>query len=191
MTEADTVKAGGGRVTYFEGRFTSYRSPYLKAAFPFGHGLSYTNFSYSHGTTFTVACPSRVCVRVRVTNSGAQAGREVAQVYFEFPVSAQMPSRVLKGFKKTRLLPPGEFEDVSFSFTTRDLSSYSGGIWTPWNNVTARIGASSTDLRIKVLLLSDEALAVAEYHRMVSPVFVKASATVAPAVLSKSKGYAK
>jgi beta-glucosidase len=89
---------------------------------PFGHGLSYTNFSYG-----TLALPSEIRAgqplraSAVVTNSGKVPGDEVVQLYLSFPDAAGAPIRALRGFRRI-YLPPGASERVSFDLRPRDLS---------------------------------------------------------------------
>jgi len=140
---------------YTEKLFTSYRNPSLKAAFPFGHGLSYTTFEF--GTVSVVRgshCAVEVCARLTVTNTGKRAGREVVQAYLEFSQAKDTPARVLRGFFKTRLLEAGDAQEVLFNFTQRDYSIYQVGTgWVAQDAVLAHVGSSSIDIRQVVELV--------------------------------------
>ncbi len=104
-----------------EGR--TYR--YFKGAplYPFGYGLSYTNFSYRglDLPTTPVAGDQPLTAEVTVTNAGKIAGDEVAQLYLSFPAVPGAPLRALRGFKRVHL-NPGESQKVHFELTSRDLS---------------------------------------------------------------------
>merc|ERR1712037_809632 len=63
-------------VPYSEGMLTSYRSPLLKAAFPFGHGLSYTSFTYSPIRVFEKNTTG-FSIGINVTNAGKRTGSDV------------------------------------------------------------------------------------------------------------------
>jgi len=144
-------------VSYSEALLVGYR--YYEAhgiqfstGFPFGHGLSYTQFEYSElridGTK----------VSFSVKNIGKVAGSEVAQLYLGFPKSAGEPPLQLKGFKKTTMLGAGDSEFVELELTSRDLS-----IWDiashSWSLVMGEfqvaVGASSRDIRLKGSLTQD------------------------------------
>jgi beta-glucosidase len=176
-TEADTVSPStGASVVYSEGLETSYRNKRFAAAFPFGHGLTYTTFEYktptvieaeafdvdggrdllgddSSGSSGSGPRPVRaqkhinVCCPVR--NTGGMAGKAVVQLYLELPPSAGHPAPLLKGFAKTSLLFPGDSETVTFKLTPRDLSYYDvdRGSWVMADEAVAHIGASSADIR--------------------------------------------
>ena len=91
--------------------------------FPFGFGLSYTTFSFSHLSVPSTATSSAdVSVSFDVTNTGSIEGAEVAQLYVSDP-SAKMkrPERELKGFEKFNLAP-GETKHVTLSLDARAFS---------------------------------------------------------------------
>lgn len=90
-------------------------------------------------------------VSVTVTNSGAAAGRDVPQLYLEFPEEAGQPKPILKGFHETALLQSGESEKVTFVLSQRELSYYdvASGSWVLPRTWTAHLGASSEDLRLQ------------------------------------------
>jgi len=91
--------------------------------FPFGFGLSYTKFSFSSlKVPATAASGSTVPVSFDVTNAGAVAGAEVAQLYVSDPsAKATRPERELKGFEKVRLAP-GETKHVTLNLDARAFS---------------------------------------------------------------------
>jgi beta-glucosidase len=131
-----------GKVLYSEGTNVGYRyydGHNKTPMFPFGYGLSYTNFSYSHlvitpqqvdntasnpGPT-SCRCNGQstreVTVSATVTNTGKVAGSDVAQLYLGDPASAGEPPRQLKGFQKVTLRP-GQSTTVRFDLTGHDLS---------------------------------------------------------------------
>jgi beta-glucosidase len=92
-----------GSANYSEGIFVGYRyfdANAITPLFPFGHGLSYTSFSYSN------LAVNGMAVDFDVTNTGAVAGAEVAQVYVGLgaaPVAE--PPLALAGFSKLQLAP--------------------------------------------------------------------------------------
>jgi len=142
---------------YSEGLFSSYRSRNAETftAFPFGHGLSYTNFTYAKPMQLPQGkCKAYACVKTSVTNSGSggRSGSEVAQAYVEFPPDAEEPKLVLRGFHKTAVLTPGAGEEVVFSFSKRDFSIYRHGTWQVQKGITLHIGGSSADLRHSLAL---------------------------------------
>ena len=111
---------------YKEDIYVGYRwfdSFGLEVEYPFGYGLSYTDFSIE--PVSVAADWNRVQVTVRVHNTGKNAGREVVQVYVSAPVGRlPKPYQELKGYAKTGLIAPGDAAEVSISFATETLSSY-------------------------------------------------------------------
>ena len=110
--------------TWFEGDENAYRN---NVVFPFGHGLSYTEFEQE--LLSVKADADTVTAKVKVTNTGAVAGKDVVQLYFMAPWNAQSGIEKsvieLAGFAKTAQLAPGASETVEISFKLRDMSSYS------------------------------------------------------------------
>ena len=95
--------------------------------YPFGHGLSYTSFSYGEPTLdrSTARVGEAVKVSVKVRNTGAVAGDEVVQLYIHQRAgSAARPQRELKGFKRIHLAP-GAQETVSFTLDREALQFWS------------------------------------------------------------------
>jgi beta-glucosidase len=95
-----------------------------RALFPFGHGLSYTTFSYSAPTVAPARIPldGRTTVSVDVSNTGERAGDEVVQLYVRAEVSrATRPVMELKGFQRITL-KPGEKRTVTFDVSPEQLS---------------------------------------------------------------------
>jgi beta-glucosidase len=131
-----------GQVQYSEGVNVGYRhydASNETPLFPFGYGLSYTNFRFS-GVSITpqayqndtsnpgsTACGCNgqsshlVTVSATVTNTGQVAGSDVAQLYLSDPAAAGEPPRQLKGFQKVTL-QPGQSTTVHFTLTGHDLS---------------------------------------------------------------------
>ncbi len=112
-------------------------------AYPFGYGLSYTDFSYGKPVVSRKA--DSTTVTVTVTNTGKVPGREVVQLYISAPADSTLrkaPAE-LKGFAKTGLLAPGESETVSITVPDADLASFdeSRSAWvTAKGEYQARLG---------------------------------------------------
>jgi beta-glucosidase len=94
--------------------------------FPFGFGLSYTTFSFSHLDVLkSAASGSTIRVGFDVTNTGGAAGADVAQLYISDPsAKTDRPERELKGFAKVRL-DPGQTQHVTLSLDARAFSYWS------------------------------------------------------------------
>ena len=101
-------------------------------AFPFGHGLSYTNFEYSDVNTVYNESTDQFEVTVTVTNTGdTYSGKETVQIYSQSPYTAydmehgvEKASVALCGFAKTDILAPGASETITVYVDKRDLASY-------------------------------------------------------------------
>ena len=92
-------------------------------AYPFGHGLSYTEFKFSKMEMDAVENGWKV--RTTVTNIGKVAGKDVVQIYVKAPKKGlEKPERELKGFAKTPLLAPGESCEVEIFISKESLASY-------------------------------------------------------------------
>jgi len=100
-----------------------YREVTFEPLYPFGHGLSYTRFTYSAPrVAATVGWDETIVVSANVTNTGDIAGEEVVQLYIHDRVASRVrPVRELKAFRKI-LLAPGASEDVAFELTRADLA---------------------------------------------------------------------
>lgn len=114
------------KIIYSEGLYMGYRyfDTFKKdVVFPFGFGLSYTNFK-----TETLSCAidkTVVTIKLRVTNSGAFKGREVAQCYISPPNGKlQKPYQALCGFEKTDWLKPNQSQELNISFNLLDFTSF-------------------------------------------------------------------
>ena len=110
--------------------FQKFRSNYLDVSndplYPFGYGLSYTNFTYSDVelSKSTISSTESLTATVTVTNSGSVTGKEVAQLYVRDMVgSSTRPVKELKGFQKIEL-KAGESRKVTFSISASDLKFY-------------------------------------------------------------------
>ena len=95
--------------------------------FPFGHGLSYSTFTYSNlKIPLSVHAGDSASVSVDVKNSGSRDGEEVVQLYVaELEASAPVPIRSLQGFHRLQL-KAGETRTVSFTLTPRQISIIDG-----------------------------------------------------------------
>ena len=97
--------------------------------FPFGYGMSYTDFTWEvvSATTDKLEKDGSVSVTVKVTNTGDVAGKDVVQLYCNPPYTAggiEKSSVNLVDFAKTKLLQPGESEEVTLTTTVEALASY-------------------------------------------------------------------
>ena len=155
-----TYPGENNRHVYSEGIHVGYRSydkRRLAPLFPFGFGLSYTRFGYSNIAVdkAVIDAASTFTVSFDVTNSGAVAGKEIAQVYAR-PHNPRLirPIRELKGFAKVDL-QPGETKRVEIEIEARDLRYYDPD-YRQWlldaGRLTIEVGASSRDIRLETTL---------------------------------------
>ena len=119
------------RVVYYEDIYVGYRyydTFGVEPAYPFGHGLSYTEFEYSD--LKVEVAEDFLKVKFKIKNVGNYPGREVAQVYVGPPRGKiPKPLQELKGFHKTKVLKPREIEEIEIRIPLRLLASYSCGKW--------------------------------------------------------------
>lgn len=160
-----------GDDNFAEGLYIDYRhfdQKNIEPRFPFGFGLSYTNFTYGDikvtSTATSGAASGAVgpggkadlfenvaTVTISLTNSGSVAGAEVPQLYLTLPSSSPAaPPKQLRGFDKLKLAP-GAAGTVTFNLRRKDLSYWdvSKGWVVPSGTFTVNVGASSRDLRLK------------------------------------------
>ena len=137
---------------YEEGIYVGYRhfdKADLKVSYPFGYGLSYTNFEYEEAE-ITVENDT-IQVHLPVTNTGERAGKEVVQVYVSKPdTSVDRPVRELKAFAKTGLLQPGDTEQLVFEIPVEELRYWNeaSSAWTlEQGGYTIEVGSSPRDIR--------------------------------------------
>jgi len=141
-----------GNANYSEGLLVGYRwfdSQNITPLFPFGHGLSYTTFSYANLSVSpaTTTSTGNVTVAFDLTNSGTRAGAEVPQLYLGFPAAAGEPPKSLKGFQKITL-QPNQTQHITFTLTP-DLFSYWNNTWQVATGVyPVMVGSSSRDIRL-------------------------------------------
>jgi beta-glucosidase len=112
-----------------------YTSKYIDSPneplWPFGHGLSYTQFHYDDLTVSaeSIDANGALTVSAQIENRGSRAGEEIVQFYVADPVaSVSRPVRELKGFQRIALAP-GEKRRVSFSVTPEMISFWKDGGW--------------------------------------------------------------
>ncbi len=135
--------------------FQKFRSNYLDVSndplYPFGYGLSYTNFSYSEITlssnTLTPLKP--ITATVTLTNNGSVTGKEVVQLYTRQMVGTTThPVKELKGFQKVEL-KAGESKKITFTISNSDLKFYNSDLKyvTEPGSFKIFIGGNSRDVK--------------------------------------------
>ena len=142
---------GEGEVVYGERIYVGYRyydTLGTPVSYPFGHGLSYTSFDYSD--LRVERADAGATATFTVTNTGAVAGAEIAQVYRADSHTPDRPKHELVGFTKV-FLAPGESQTVTVSLDERAFAYWSiqrGGWAVDSGEFTIEVGASSRDIRI-------------------------------------------
>ena len=159
---------------YKEGIYVGYRyfdSFGVEPRYPFGYGLSYTDFSmFSAGIQ---AEGSKITLRANVTNSGeTYSGKEVAQLYLSAPQGKlHKEYQSLAAFAKTGLLAPGQSETLELTFDLKELASYretDGCYVLEAGDYILRLGRHSRDtVPVAVLTLTGEA--IVSRHENVCP----------------------
>lgn len=156
ITNSGTKKSDTRNVDYTlyeEDIYVGYRyfDTFRKqVSYPFGYGLSYTQFDYSNAAI--KAEGDGYVVTVDVKNTGKVAGKEVVQLYTAAPdaATANKPEKELKAFAKTPLLQPGQMATVTLKVNADGLASYdeaaSAWVVTP-GNYKFLVGASSRDIK--------------------------------------------
>jgi beta-glucosidase len=129
-----------------------------KPLYPFGHGLSYTSFAYSHlklsSKTLSAedATAKGISVTFEVKNTGRVAGDEVAQMYVTHLNSkVARPIEELEGFERVHL-NPGETKTISLPINSKNLAYWdekANQFVTEPDQVEIRIGSSSADIRLR------------------------------------------
>lgn len=142
--DCPTAESYGSRDgQYREGLYVGYRyydKGEKQVRWPFGHGLSYTEFAYSDLQIIGDI------VTVRVTNTGDRAGAEVVQLYVLPPKGGlHRPEKELKGFLKI-FLEPGQTKTVGFQMEDRSFAVWQDGWVVPGGVYTVALGRSSRDL---------------------------------------------
>jgi beta-glucosidase len=139
------------QIQYDEGLKVGYKwydAENKPVLFPFGYGLSYTTYSYSN---LKVTAGKNVRVSFTVTNIGARAGAEVAEVFAALPASAAEPPKRLLGWSKVAL-KAGESREVSVDVQQKYLSIFDVDRNT-WRLIpgdyTLMVGGSSQNLPLK------------------------------------------
>jgi beta-glucosidase len=135
-----------GNVQYSEGIDVGYRwydSQGRTPLFPFGYGLSYTNFSYSNLHVGSLPQGGAATVTATVTNTGSRAGADVAQLYVTDPAASGQPPRQLEGFQRVSLAP-GASTTVTFHLTQQNLRYWNASA-NNWATSTGNYGIAVGD----------------------------------------------
>ena len=132
-------------------RYFSTHAP-ERVSYPFGYGLSYTTFEWSEAAVGRSG--GEYAVTLRVTNTGAYAGREVVELYTAAPKGAlAKPVRELRAFAKSRTLQPGESELLTLRFAASDLASFdeeASAFVVDAGTYTVELGRSADDIVVRM-----------------------------------------
>ena len=117
-----------------EGKFEKFKSNYIdernEPLFPFGFGLSYTNFEYSNLklSSYKINFKNTLKVTIDIANTGSFDGKEIVQLYIrDLFASVTRPVKELKGFQKINL-KKGEKQTVTFEISAEDLKFYNAAL---------------------------------------------------------------
>lgn len=160
-------------VEYREGVFVGYRyydKKKMDVLFPFGYGLSYTDFAYSNLKLDKKAMKDTevLTVSVDVTNTGTMAGKEVVQLYVADEESTVIrPVKELQGFEKVELAP-GETKTVSMKLDARAFAYYNvqlGDFHVESGSFKIMIGRSCTDIKLEDTVMVESTKVIQKkYH---------------------------
>ncbi|PYC88387.1 glycosyl hydrolase [Streptomyces tateyamensis] len=166
------ARPGGQPTSYLAARLgqaSQVSSADPTPAYPFGHGLGYTAFSWSEMTVDQEEAPTygEFELGVTVTNTGRRVGTEVVQLYLHDPVaSVVQPVQRLIGYQRV-LLSPGERTRIGFTVPA-DLAAFTGRngqrIVEP-GELELRLAASSTDVRHAARVRLAGPTRVVDHHR--------------------------
>lgn len=163
-------------VTYEEGIYVGYRyynTFKVKPAYEFGYGLSYTNFSYSNLALSAATFNGNITAKIKITNTGKVAGKEVVQLYISAPAAKlAKPAEELKAFAKTGLLQPGQSQTIQFVITAADLASFDTNT-ASWiaeaGKYLVKAGASSEDIKQKAVFALPQDIVAEKCNKVLLP----------------------
>jgi beta-glucosidase len=132
--------------------YTDYVAEKAAPLYPFGYGLSYTDFEYNHLSIHRASATlgEIVDISLMLTNTGSVAGDEVVQLYIRDEIaSVPRPAKELKGYARLRLLP-GETKSITFHLPIDQLAFYDRdlNLVIEAGKVTVMLGSSSEDIRL-------------------------------------------
>ena len=158
---------------YKEGIFVGYRyfdTFGIKPAYPFGYGKSYTDFAIE--TKDVSLKGEELTAKVSVKNTGSKfSGKEVVQLYVSAPAGKlEKPVKGLKGFAKTKMLAPGETDELTITVKVSDFASYdeaSASYILEAGKYFIRVGVNACDTHIVAAVeVADEVVTLKLSNRM-------------------------
>lgn len=158
---------------YQEDLYLGYRyfdSFGVQPLFPFGFGLSYSEFDIQSCSVYRQK--DNIVLMVRVCNAGNFAGREVVQLYVEpHCTRIRQPRQLLKAFAKTKLLQPGEATEVQLSMPCRELAVFdeASASWViPSGQYRLLVGNSSRSTELAATIVLNEEKRVQKAKNMLT-----------------------
>lgn len=162
-------------VVYEEGIYIGYRyfeTFDIPVAYPFGHGLSYSSFSYED---FKVEGSDKMEVNISFTiqNTGEVAGKTVGQIYVSAPDGQlDKPAKELKAFVKTEQLEPGASQTFNLALNAKDLAAYSTDD-TAWilekGTYTFSLGSDIKTIEAQETIAMEATITVFETQKALTP----------------------
>ncbi|MBQ7148090.1 MAG: glycoside hydrolase family 3 C-terminal domain-containing protein [Pseudobutyrivibrio sp.] len=161
-------------IDYKEGIYVGYR--YFDAfdvapLYPFGYGLSYTTFDIS--LEYFEASWISLMMRIKVTNTGEMAGRQVVQIYCSYPAGKiEKPYQVLCAFGKTGKLKPGESEELTIKIPIMGITVFDEeeSAWVmEKGDYLFRIGTNSRDTKIAAKMVLDKTTTIMKVADVMEP----------------------
>jgi beta-glucosidase len=172
----DTNSVITRKIAYTDGIYVGYRyynTFKVKTAYEFGYGLSYTTFKYSDLKLDKSTFDGSITATFTITNTGSAAGQEVAELYLSAPKGKlDKPVEELKGFAKTGLLKPGEFQQLTITLNGRSLASFDtdSSSWiADAGTYTLKVGASSKDIKLTKSFDLPKTLLVEKVSKALAP----------------------
>ncbi|PQB05697.1 glycoside hydrolase family 3 N-terminal domain-containing protein [Aureitalea marina] len=154
----DEKQANMDYTVYEEGIYVGYRhfdKRGIVVSYPFGYGLSYSEFDYSD--LMVDQNEETATIRLMVTNIGQVAGKEVVQLYSSLPLTKiDRPERELRSFSKTKILQPGESQEISLQFPISELRYWDEdqeGWKLEDGAYSLEVGASSREIKLQQQLI--------------------------------------
>ena len=188
------------QVQYREAIWVGYRyfdTTNTKTLFPFGHGLSYTNFTYYHLTLLSgdkspFDESASIKLQITITNTGNRAGAEVVQCYVgQKSPSQPRPAKELKAFEKV-FLEPGESKEVVFELDYRAFAYWHNNKAT-WvaesGEYQIHIGASVADIRDTANIILDTNIEAEQPNPALASYFTPAKRDFNDAAFGALLGY--
>lgn len=163
-----------GQADYREGIYIGYRyydSFGIAPRYPFGYGMSYTDFAWTVSEAHAEG--THIHVNVSVKNIGSCPGKEVMQLYASSPAGKlEKEYQSLAAFAKTDTLQPGEEQTLELSFPVESIASYdeeTASFLLEQGDYVLRVGTSSRNTEIAAVLELPETVVVSKHQNLCAP----------------------